>query len=119
MDEKHNVESFLARTPQERRQFPRFRAEMKIEVFKRGVERALKGSVLDISEGGIGTQVIGDLNVGDDVTVEVSGPPLLRPVKTTASVRNRSGARCGLQFAALSREQRTMITAACLFLPRL
>jgi hypothetical protein len=119
VDEKPSVDPFLARTPQERRQFPRFRTEMKVDVFKRGVDRALKGSVLDISEGGLGTQVIGDLNVGDEVTVEVSGAPLLRPVRTTAAVRNRSGARCGLQFAALSREQRTMITAACLFLPRL
>jgi c-di-GMP-binding flagellar brake protein YcgR len=118
-DDRPSHESILARAPHERRQFPRFRAEMRVEVFRRGADRALKGSVADISEGGIGAQLVGELPVGDDVTLEVSGSPLLRPVRATATVRNRNGARCGFQFTALSREQRTLITAACLFLPRL
>ena len=119
MDEKHNVDSFLARTPQERRQFPRFRSEMKVEVFKRGVERALKGHAADISEGGVGANIVGELNVLDEVTIEVSGAPLLRPVRTTAQVRNRNAFRYGFQFLTLSREQRTLITASCLFLERI
>ena len=119
MDEKHNVDSFLARTPQERRQFPRFRSEMKVEIFKRGAERSLKGHASDISEGGVGATVVGEMTVGEDVTIEVSGSPLLRPVRTTAQVRNRNAFRYGFQFTGLSREQRTIITAACIFLERL
>jgi hypothetical protein len=101
----------------EHRQFPRFRAEMKLEIFRPGADRALPGHASDISEGGVGGTIIGELSLGQDLTIEVSGPPLLRPVRVPATVRNRSAFRYGFQFTALSREQRTLITAACLFMP--
>ena len=102
----------------ERRQFPRFRAEMKLEIFRPGADRALKGHVSDIGEGGVGGTIVGELAEGEDLTLEVSGSPLLRPVRAPATVRHRISFRYGFQFTALSREQRTLITAACLFIPR-
>lgn len=101
----------------ERRQFTRYRAEMKLAVFRPGADRALQGHASDISEGGVGATIVGELRVGEELTIEVSGSPLLRPVRAPATVRNRNGFRYGFQFTALSREQRTLITAACLFIP--
>ncbi|MBI2678316.1 MAG: PilZ domain-containing protein [Candidatus Koribacter versatilis] len=112
------VESIFARDAKEKRQFPRFRADMKLEVFRLGAERAMRGHLDDVSEGGVGATLIGDLTVGEGLTIEISGSPLLRPVRATATVRNRNAYRYGFQFMALSREQRTLITAACLFLAK-
>jgi c-di-GMP-binding flagellar brake protein YcgR len=110
------IKSVFGSGARDRRQFPRFRAELKLEAFCPGAERALKGHVSDISEGGVGGTIIGELRVGEELTIEVSGPPLLRPVRAPATVRNRTAFRYGFQFTALSREQRTLITAACIFL---
>jgi hypothetical protein len=90
---------------------------MKLSIFRPGADRALQGHASDISEGGVGGSIVGELAAGEDLTIEVSGPPLLRPVRAPATVRHRSGAHYGFQFTALSREQRTLITAACLFIP--
>jgi hypothetical protein len=118
-DRAMKVESIFARDAKEKRQFQRFRADMKLEAFRTGAERALKGHVDDLSEGGVGGTIIGELTVGEDVIVEISGKPLLRPVRVPATVRNRSAFRYGFQFTALSREQRTLITASCLFLEKI
>ena len=111
------VESSLIPPWSRERQFPRFRAEFKVEAAKAG-ERPLRGHSTDVSEGGLGATLVGDLAVGDQVALEFSGAPLLRPVKTSAIVRNRTGFRYGFEFLALSREQRTLITAASIFMTR-
>jgi hypothetical protein len=112
------LESSLIPPFSKQRQFPRFVAEFKVETAKLG-QKPLRGHACDVSEGGLGATIVGEMSVGDQVLVEFSGAPLLRPVKTSAIVRNRTGFRYGFEFLALSREQRTMITAASLFMTRL
>src|SRR5207248_2471367 len=72
-DPPAKIESIFARDAKEKRQFPRFRADMKLEAFRTGAERALKGHVYDVSEGGVGGTIIGELPVGEQVIVEISG----------------------------------------------
>jgi len=56
--------------------------------------------------------------VGEVVTLVFEGAPLLRPVRVQAVVRIRVGYRYGFEFLSLSRDQRAIIHAAGLFLPR-
>jgi hypothetical protein len=99
------------------RQFSRFRADMKVQIYLPGEERARRGHTSDVSEGGLGGIMVADIRLGETVTLEFSGPPLLRPVRVEAVVRNRVGYRYGFEFLSLSREQRALIHAASLFLP--
>jgi hypothetical protein len=100
------------------RQFARFRADVKVEVLVAGDAQPRRGHSSDLSEGGLGGIMVAELRLGDTVTLEISGPPLLRPIRVQAVVRNRLGYRYGFQFLSLSREQRALIHAASLFLPK-
>ena len=99
------------------RQFPRFRVDLKVDLYRVGETRARRGRSSDLGEGGLGGIMVADMQVGETVTLEFSGAPLLRPVRVQAVVRNRVGFRYGFEFLALSREQRALIHAATLFLP--
>jgi hypothetical protein len=99
------------------RQFKRFRVDLKVELYRTGEQRPRRGRSSDLSEGGLGGIMVADMPVGETLTLEFVGAPLLRPVKVQAVVRNRVGFRYGFEFLALSREQRALIHAATLFLP--
>ena len=99
------------------RQFPRFRVDLKVDLYRAGETRPRRGRSSDLGEGGLGGIMVADMPVGETVTLEFSGAPLLRPVRVLAVVRNRVGFRYGFEFLALSREQRALIHAATLFLP--
>ncbi len=99
------------------RLFPRFAVDLKVQLFCDGESRPRSGRSRDLSEGGLGGTMVADLNVGQVVTLEFGGAPLLRPIRVQAVVRNRNGFRYGFEFLSLSREQRALIHAASLFLP--
>ena len=99
------------------RQFPRFRVDLKVEIYRAGETRPRRGRSSDLGEGGLGGIMVADMSVGETVALEFAGPPLLRPVRVQAIVRNRVGFRYGFEFLALNREQRALIHAATLFLP--
>ena len=99
------------------RQFPRFRVDLKVEIYRAGETRPRRGRSSDLGEGGLGGIMVADMPVGETVTLEFAGAPLLRPVRVQALVRNRVGFRYGFEFIALNREQRALIHAATLFLP--
>jgi TonB family protein len=64
---------------------------------------------MDLCEAGVGAVVAGELTAGQQVAVELRLPNVGVPVRARALVRYQSRLRCGLEFVALSLEQREMI----------
>ena len=112
------VVSALTPKYSQERQFPRFLVDLKVEVHRAGESRPRLGHSSDLSEGGLGGIMVADLAVGEEVVLVFSGAPMLRAVRVHAKVRERVGYRYGFEFISLSREQRAIIHAASLFLPR-
>jgi c-di-GMP-binding flagellar brake protein YcgR len=69
-----------------------------------------RGITLDISEGGLGALVQGDLRMGE--TVEIDLPLRGHPLKTVAIVRHTSSIRSGFEFLGLTPEERQKISDA-------
>jgi TonB family protein len=78
-------------------------------VLRSGVPENLPGRCTDLSEGGVGGMVAGELSAGQQVAVELRLPNVGVPVRARASVRYQGHLRCGFEFVGLSIEQREMI----------
>jgi TonB family protein len=94
-----------------RRRVPRFRthASLEVTVLRSGIPDTLPGRALNMCERGMGAIIAGELSPGDSVGVEVrllAGGDALR---TKAIVRYQDKLRYGLEFIAISTEQRTAI----------
>jgi TonB family protein len=74
-----------------------------------GVPETLPGRCTDISEGGLGAVVAGDLSPGQQVAIELRLPHVGVPLRARAFVRYQSRLSCGLELVALSRDQLDMI----------
>lgn len=70
--------------------------------------RTTRGVSLDISEGGMGALVQGDLLVGE--TVEIDLRLREHPLNAVAIVRYTSSVRSGFEFLGLTAEERQQIT---------
>ena len=90
---------------------PRFmiQAPMDLTVLRSGVPDTLPGRSLNVCERGVAAIVAGELVAGESVGVELQLPPLAEPLRTRALVRYQDRLRCGLEFVALSAEQRASI----------
>jgi TonB family protein len=64
---------------------------------------------VNVCERGVAAIVAGELVTGESVGVELQLPPLAEPLRTRALVRYQDRLRCGLEFVALSAEQRASI----------
>jgi hypothetical protein len=73
-----------------------------------GGVRATQGISLDIAEGGLGALVLGDLQIGETVAIDLSLSP--HPLTTVAIVRHTSSVRSGFEFVGLTLEERLQIT---------
>jgi len=78
-------------------------------VLRSGIPDSIPGRCTDISEGGIGAAVAGELALNQPVAIELKLPNVAVPLRVRASVRHHSRLHCGLQFVNLSAEQREMI----------
>src|SRR5215471_17218049 len=78
-------------------------------VLRSGIPENLPGRCTDLSEGGVGAIVAGDLIPGQQVAVELRLPNVGVPMRARALVRYQQRLRCGLQFVGLMPEQREMI----------
>jgi protein TonB len=74
-----------------------------------GVPENLPGRCTDLSEGGVGGMVAGELTVGQHVAVELRLPNVGVPVRARALVRYQGDLRSGFEFVGLPVEQREMI----------
>lgn len=92
------------------RRHPRalFSVPITLHRLRAGGVRTSRGITLDISEGGIGALVQGDLIVGE--TVEIDLPLPGSALSLVAIVRHTANARSGFEFLGLKPEERVQIT---------
>lgn len=64
---------------------------------------------MNVCERGIAAMIAGELVPGESVGVEVRLSPATEPLRTRAMVRYQDRLRCGLEFVAMSAEQRAAI----------
>jgi TonB family protein len=78
-------------------------------LLRSGVPENLPGRCTDLSEGGVGGMIAGELLVGQHVAVELRIPKVGVPLRARALVRYQGELRCGFEFVGLPVEQREMI----------
>ena len=90
---------------------PRFQmqAQVDLTVLRSGVPDTVPGRSVNVCESGVAAIVAGELVTGESVGLELYLPPLAEPLRTRALVRYHDRLRCGLEFVALSAEQRAAI----------
>ena len=95
----------------QRRNSPRHPINVPLDVIllRSGVPENLPGRCTDLSEGGVGGMIAGELSVGQHVAVELRIPKVGVPVRARALVRYQGELRCGFEFVGLPIEQREMI----------
>ncbi|HZQ93464.1 MAG TPA: TonB family protein [Candidatus Sulfotelmatobacter sp.] len=94
-----------------RRRVPRFRmlAPLDVTVLRSGIPDTVPGRALDVCERGIAAILAGELKPGDSVGLEVRFSDTAEPLRTRATVRYQDKLRYGLEFMAMSAEQRNAI----------
>jgi c-di-GMP-binding flagellar brake protein YcgR len=91
------------------RRDPRFPVDTRVTVNQAG--QTVSGQAVEVSQGGIAILTVADLTVGEVVELQFK---LRRSVlRLRAIVRNRKGARYGMEFLTLSAEQREHIGNWC------
>jgi len=90
---------------------PRYRtdATLDVTVLRSGIPDTLPGRLMNVCERGIAAVIAGELVPGETVGVEVRLLPVGDPLRTRATVRYQDRLRCGLEFMAISAEQRGAI----------
>jgi len=92
------------------RRYPRsiFTAPLTLRHLGAGGVHKLRGITLDVSEGGMGALVQGNLQMGEAVEVDMhlDGQVL----NAVAIVRHTSNVRCGFEFLGMTSEERAQIT---------
>jgi c-di-GMP-binding flagellar brake protein YcgR len=92
------------------RRYPRsiFTAPLTLRHLGAGGVHKLRGITLDVSEGGMGALVQGNLQTGEAVEVDMhlDGQVL----NAVAIVRHTSNVRCGFEFLGMTSEERAQIT---------
>lgn len=72
----------------------------------------LHGRTKDISEGGLGATVAGELVSNEPVELEFSLPGASHPLKLMAEVRYKQGFQYGFRFLHITEKQRAQIREA-------
>jgi len=95
----------------ERRASLRFATNVPLDVIalRCGVPEDLPGRCTDLSEGGVGAMVAGELSVGQQVAIELRLPHVGVPLRARALVRHQGRLHHGFQFIVLAADQREMI----------
>lgn len=84
-------------------------APVNLTVLRSGIPDTVPGRSVNVCERGVAAIVAGELVAGESVGVELQLPLLDEPLRTRATVRYQDRLRCGLEFVALSAEQRASI----------
>ena len=92
-----------------RREHPRalFSVPLKLRHLTPGALLAAHGISLDISEGGLGAIVEGNLRIGEAVEIDLALGK--RKWSAVAIVKYTSKARCGFEFQGLNQDERRQI----------
>lgn len=102
------------------RRYPRYRLEVRVTVTVTRAEGrvSLWGRCADISEGGLGCTLAGELLEGESVNLEFTLPLEREPLRARAVVRHRAGFHYGLEFVLPTPEQQDKIRLLSRNLPR-
>jgi c-di-GMP-binding flagellar brake protein YcgR len=102
-----------------RRRFARHRLESRLLVTeaREGLARAVQGRIRDLSEGGLGCFVAGDLEPGQIVLVEFPLPKSRQDLVLRARVLRHATSHYGFEFLQVSPAVLEEIRAACEDLP--
>jgi len=94
-----------------RRRGPRFQLQgpLDVTVLRSGIPDTVPGRSLNLGERGMAVMLAGELAPGEIVSVQVPLPLVAGLLRTRAIVRYQDKLRCGLEFVALSAEQRATI----------
>ncbi len=94
-----------------RRRVPRYtvQAPVDVMVLRSGVPDTVPGRSMNLGERGIAAVIAGELIPGETVGVEIILSPGMEPLRTQATVKYQQELRCGLEFAAMTVEQRSAI----------
>ena len=82
---------------------------LEVTVLRSGIPDTLPGRAVNVSERGMEAVLAGELKIGESVGVEVQLPSVSQPLRTRATVRFQDKLRYGLEFTALSTQQRNAI----------
>jgi len=85
------------------------RAPLDLTVLRSGVPDTVPGRSVNVCERGVAAIVAVELVAGESVGIELQLPLIAEPLRTRATVRYQDRLRCGLEFVALSAEQRASI----------
>jgi TonB family protein len=101
----------LAPKVSDSRRFARLPISVALDVIalRSGVPENLPGRCIDLSEGGVGAMVAGEVAAGQQVALELRLPDVGLPLRARALVRYQNRLRCGFEFVALPTEQQEMI----------
>lgn len=112
-------QSFAGRQAMMRRVAPRRKiaVPLNVTILRSGVPDAVPGRSVDVGEGGIGAVLAAELFPGELVGVEFRLPNA-GSVLAKARVCYQERLRCGLQFLSIPAEQREMLGAWTLDVPR-
>lgn len=94
-----------------RRRVPRYsmQAPLDVTVLRSGIPDTVPGRSTNLGERGIAAVIAGELAPGETVGVEISLSSGMEPLRIRATVRYQHDLQCGLEFAALTAEQRAVI----------
>jgi len=95
------------------RRYPRvlFSVPLRLRHLMAGGISTTRGITLDISEGGMGALVQGDLRLGETVEIDLQLPE--HSLSTIAIVRHTSNVRSGFEFLGMTPEERLQIAKTC------
>jgi TonB family protein len=90
---------------------PRFSiaAPLDVVVLRSGIPDTVPGRSVDLCERGIAAVLAGELTPGEHVGVEVRLSAETQPLRTRATVRYQDRLKCGLEFSAITPDQRSVI----------
>jgi TonB family protein len=84
-------------------------APVDVTVLRSGIPDTVPGRTLNVCERGIAAVLAAEITPGESVGVEVRLPMAAETLRTRAKVRYQDKLQCGLEFVALSAEQRSVI----------
>lgn len=94
-----------------RRRVPRFdlQAPVDVTVVRSGMPSTVPGLSTNLGERGIAAVISGELVPGETVEIEIKLSPTIEPLQLHAIVRYQEQKRCGLEFVAMTPEQKALI----------
>ena len=104
-------------TPSRQRYRYRLDGRVNITVFRPAGKFDFWGRISDVSEGGMGAMVSGELEQGEFVVLQFSLSSSSHILELRARVCHRCGYYCGFEFLVVGDVQRERIKQACKGLP--